>query len=88
MAQGTGFHSYNDILDMAERVLVDLSTLLGNKTYFFGEQPSSLDATAYGFLAPLTLGSTHSPLIERAQKHTKLKQFCERIRDVYFDGKA
>lgn len=88
MAQGTGFHSYDDILDMAERVLADLSTLLGDKTYFFGEQPSSLDATAYGFLAPLTLSNSHSLLIERAQKYTKLKEFCERIRDEYFDGKA
>uniref|UniRef100_A0A915M773 Glutathione S-transferase n=1 Tax=Meloidogyne javanica TaxID=6303 RepID=A0A915M773_MELJA len=50
-AQGYGRHSVNEIEDIAKKDLMALSIFLGEKPYFFGNQPSTLDAIAFGFLA-------------------------------------
>ena len=41
-AQGYGRHSANEIEDIAKKDLMALSTFLGEKPYFFGNQPSTV----------------------------------------------
>jgi glutathione S-transferase len=67
--QGYGRHSENEIFDIAKRDLTALSTLLGDKPYFFGTIPSTLDATAFGLLAQII----DTPLYK-----TDIKEFIEK----------
>ena len=50
----------------------------------FGEQPSSLDATVYGFLCEFILSDIDNAFNERAFSFKNLVQYCERIRDKYY----
>lgn len=54
----------------AEQCLKDMSEILGQKTYLFGNNPCSLDAVVYGFLAPIY----YAPL-EKCDFQVKLKSY-------------
>lgn len=82
--QGLGRHSDDEIMAIAEETLESLSIILGDKKYFFGEKPCSLDAAAYGFLAQVTLSTLDGRLNRTAAKYSNLVRFCERIRREYF----
>jgi len=82
--QGVGRHSDEEILQMAGETLQSLSGLLGDKAYFFGEQPSTLDATAFGFLCEFILSDINNAFSERACEHENLVAYCQRIRDLYY----
>lgn len=81
---GIGKHSDEEIMRIAENTLANLSVLLADKPYFFGESPSTLDAVVYGFVAQVTLVDLENPLIKRARKHQNLVAFCHRIQATYY----
>ncbi len=82
--QGFGRHSDEEILAMTTEMFQALSDLLGDKTYFLGEKPSTLDATAYGFLCEFILSDIHNSFSERARRFDNLVRYCGRIRDEYY----
>ncbi len=82
--QGMGRHSDEEILAIGRSILQDLSILLGDKPYFFGNKPSSLDAVAYGFLAQVILSELDSAMKPIACEFTNLVNFCQRIQDEFY----
>jgi glutathione S-transferase len=58
-----------EIDEIAKRDLMALSSLLGDKPYFFGTTPSTLDATAFGVIALIT----DAPI-----DNSNIKQFVEK----------
>lgn len=82
--QGMGRHSDKEILAIGRDILQDLSVLLGDKPYFFGDKPSSLDAAAYGFLAQVILSELDSAMKPIACEFTNLVNFCQRIQDEFY----
>ncbi len=83
-SQGMGRHSREEIHALGCRDLTALADFLGDKPYLMGEQPCSLDAVAYGFLANLLWVPLDSPLKLHAQKYPHLTHFCERMRARYY----
>ena len=47
---GIGLHSQEEIFALGREDIIALASFLGDKAYFMGDQPSTLDATAFGFL--------------------------------------
>jgi len=88
MKHGIGKHTDAEILEIAQDTLENLSTLLGDKKYFFGEKPSTLDAAAYSFLAQLTISNLDTPLHRMAKGFDNLVSYCRRITDNYFPDTA
>lgn len=84
ISHGLGRHSETEILSMARYYLKSLSTLLGNKTYFMGDQPCTLDVTAYGFLAQMVLTNIDNPLNQAAAQHDNLVKFCRQFHEKYY----
>lgn len=82
--QGMGRHCEQEILQITEHNLQSLSRLLGDKTYFFGPQKCSFDATAYGHLAQLILADFSHPINERARQFENLVDYCQRIQQEYY----
>uniref|UniRef100_A0AC34RS89 Glutathione S-transferase n=1 Tax=Panagrolaimus sp. JU765 TaxID=591449 RepID=A0AC34RS89_9BILA len=84
--QGMGRNSLQEVVEIMKRDLSALSTLLGDKPYFFGNKPTSFDATAFGQLAQVFY--TPQPVddvINFAEKTTpNLKAFVERIKKQYW----
>lgn len=83
-AQGMGRHSREEILGFAKTDLLSLSVFLGEKPYFLGPQPTSLDATMYGFLIQQIWVPWDSPLKQYAQTLSNLVRFCERMKQQYW----
>jgi glutathione S-transferase len=52
--------------------------------YFLGDAPSTLDATAYAFLANLLWVPVESPLKVHARQYPQLEAYCRRMRERYY----
>lgn len=82
--QGITNHSCDEIKQICRNTLQSLSDLLGDKDYFFGDKPSSLDATAYAFLAEFILVNFDNPFNQIAREYTVLVNYCQRIQQEYY----
>ncbi|XP_046749580.1 metaxin-1 [Diprion similis] len=75
----------NAVYSEAQKCLTLLSTRLGEREYFFGPHPTSLDAIIYSYLAPLLKAPLPNPAL---QNHLKacinLVKFVTRISQKYF----
>ncbi|MEW6982335.1 glutathione S-transferase family protein [Colwelliaceae bacterium 6471] len=82
--QGIGRHSETEVLTIADEHFSALSTLLGDKDYFFGPQPSSFDAVAYAMLCQFISVEYFNNFNHQAKKHQNLVRYCQRIEDKYY----
>ena len=84
LGHGIGRLSPAEAFDLGREDLDALSGFLGGKPYFLGDQPSSLDASAYGILVN-TLGCPiESPLKEHALTKANLVDYCKRMQAEFF----
>jgi glutathione S-transferase len=81
---GMGRHTREEIHAIGKRDITALADFLGDKPYFMGEQPSSLDATAYAFLANLLWPPVESALKQHAARYPSLEAYCQRMRARYY----
>lgn len=72
--------SSEQIHELLDKNLSALSQVLSDKTYFFGDQPSLLDAVAYGTLSQFMLSELDNSYNQRAKLHTNLVLYCQRLR--------
>lgn len=85
-AQGTGRHSRDEIFAIGCRDVSALSEILGAQPFFLGDEPSSIDATGYAFLANLLWVPIDLPIRAHALKLPNLQDYCERMKARYFAG--
>lgn len=83
-AQGTGRHAPEDIYATANEDIAALAELLGDKQFFLGDSPSSVDATAYAFLGLLLWTPLPAALEDCVKKHANLVAYCERMKAQYY----
>jgi glutathione S-transferase len=81
---GMGRHSQEEIHDIGRRDITALAGFLDDKPYFMGNEPCSLDATAYAFLANLVWPPVESALKQHAKQYPKLEAYCQRMRSQYY----
>jgi len=77
--QGLGRHSDEEIAYLGARTLFALSGILGEKTYFLGEEASSVDATAFAMIAGVITPYFDSKLRDAALRCTNLVAYSERM---------
>ncbi len=82
--QGTGRLSEDDIFSLAIEDLSALAVFLGEKKYFMGTKPTTIDATVYGFMINIIACPIESPIKYFIVKHQRLKEYCQRMQDRYF----
>jgi glutathione S-transferase len=87
-SHGMGRHSEAEIHAIGKRDITALADFLADKPFFMGDQPCSLDATAYGFLANLIWPPVESALKQHALKYPQLEAYCQRMRSRYYPGAA
>ncbi len=83
-AQGMGRLTQDEVLELSNQVLHSLSVLLGDKPYFFGREPASFDAIAYGHLAGMILSEFIGPFVDQAKSYDNLVAYCQRIQAEFF----
>ncbi len=83
-SQGTGRHTPDEIYRFGLQSLSAIETQLDDHDFMLGDAPSSLDATAYGFLAQLTDTDFLNPLNSKAQSTPSVVAYCARMKQRYF----
>jgi glutathione S-transferase len=81
---GMGRHSREEIQAIGRADLTALGDFLGAKPYFMGGQPTSLDASAYAFLANILWAPLETPLKARAQRYPHFEAYCRRMKARYY----
>ncbi|KAH7731652.1 metaxin 2 [Aphelenchoides avenae] len=77
--------SMDEVVRHCDRCFRALSAKLGNHTYFIGDQPTELDALAFGHLYTiLTTPLPNMRIAEALKKHQNLIAFCTRIDNELF----
>ena len=81
---GVGAFTDHEIDIRGKKDLDAISLILGDQTFFHGQQPSSVDATVYAFLFQILRAPYTSSLKAAAQSHENLSAYVERIYDRWF----
>ncbi|MEJ0063658.1 MAG: glutathione S-transferase family protein [Alphaproteobacteria bacterium] len=82
--QGTGRHGPDEIAAFGKADIKAASTFLGDKKFFMGEQPTSVDATAYPFLIGFAIEPFPSPVQDEIRKHPNLMGYMDRMRRKFY----
>lgn len=83
-ARGVGRHDHAQIVHLGAVVLDAIDELLGDGPFFFGETPSDIDATVFGFLALVHWTPAESPVWDHFRARPRLGAYCERMLARYF----
>lgn len=82
--QGTGRHSRAEVLELAYKLLDAIAVTLGDKPYFAGNDITSVDATAFGFLANIVWVPFNCPLKQHLEKHKNILNYCDRMWKTFY----
>jgi glutathione S-transferase len=85
-AAGMGRHSRHEVAEIARRDLDALAVCLGAKDFFFGNEPTSFDATAFAFLANTLHGPGRLADETGMRSMANLTAFSDRMWDRCFPG--
>ena len=86
--QGLGRHSDEAIVRVGPRELTALSEFLADKPYLLGDEPTTVDCSAFGLVSNIVWPPIESALKQHARGLDNLVTYCERIRDGYFGDLA
>jgi len=88
-SHGVGRHSREEIYAMGSADVTALAAYLGEKPFFHGDRPTTLDAVAYAYIANLIWVPIESPVKQHALAHPNLKAYCRRMKERYYtDGES
>lgn len=82
--QGMGRHAPAEIYKIMLDDLTAVSAWLGDKRYFMGEQPRTIDATVHAFLCQFLFTPLALPNRAEIDKLANLKPYCERLHQELF----
>jgi glutathione S-transferase len=77
--QGTIRHTPEEIYALGARDIDALATQLGDRPYMLGDRPTSLDATAAGFLVNILEAPLETKLKADTSRHANLVAYSERM---------
>lgn len=87
-AHGMGRHSEEEIVQITCADLQALSDFLGDKPFFMGDNPTTLDATAYAYIGNFIKPPYKSPIVDHALQLSNLCQHYERMTQEFFHEKS
>lgn len=76
---GTGRHNSDEIFHLGKVDLDALSSFLGDKAYFMGDKPTTLDTSAFGILINTVGSPIKSPVQDYGLSKKNLVDYCDRM---------
>jgi len=83
-AHGLGRHQPEEILALGKADVSAVATMLGDKPFLFGEQPTSFDAVVYAFIVSITAFPVDSPFKRFTQEQRNLVRLVDHFQQRYF----
>lgn len=84
LGHGMGVHTQAEIYKLGMQDLTAIATHLGDKTFFMGDQPTSIDACVYAYLGNLLESDLQSPMITYVKTHPAFVAYCARMKERYY----
>ena len=81
---GIGRHTPHEIYEIGIADITAIGEFLGDKPYFMGDRPSTVDATIYAYMVNFIAPPIESPAKEHARKQGNLLNHCRRMQQKYF----
>lgn len=82
--QGLGRHTVEEIHGMAVADVTALADYLGEKPFFLGDRPTSIDATVHAHIANIIVPPIDSPAKRHALGFPNLEAYCRRMKEAYY----
>ena len=82
--QGIGRHSEAEVEQITRHALQSVADMLGDKLWFMGDKPTTLDVVAYAFLAQSIVSEFDNKMTRIARSYDNLVAFCQRIHEQYY----
>ena len=84
-SHGIGRHSEEELYGIAERDLLAVSAILGQKKFLFGEKPCLADVAVFAFITGSAWDCPRSPFAELAKsKAQNLQKQAQRMKELYY----
>jgi glutathione S-transferase len=83
-AQGTGRHTAAEVAAMGIADFDAIAELLGDKPFFLGDAPRTVDCTLFAFLEAVLPFPIDSPLKDKIKGHANLVAYRQRVRDRWW----
>jgi glutathione S-transferase len=80
--QGIGRYEPQDVYKRGIADLSAVASLIGERGFLFGPQPTSIDAAIYGFVANIYFYDIDTPLKRFVASHRDLARHCNAIHDA------
>ncbi len=81
---GLGRHNRDEVYQFGKNDITAIATQLANQPFIFGDQPTSIDASAYAFLANILDVPMPSPLQDHAKAQSNLVSYCQRMKERFY----
>ncbi|MBA3397781.1 MAG: glutathione S-transferase C-terminal domain-containing protein [Deltaproteobacteria bacterium] len=82
--QGTGRHTLEEAMAMGAADFAAIAELLGNKPFFLGDKPRTVDCTLFAFVEGVLAFPVDSALKASVGSHENLVAYRQRIRDRWW----
>lgn len=76
---GMGRHSASEVTTLATRSIDAIADKLGSRAFFFGEEPSGIDATIFAFIAGALCPHFDTPIRTAAERRANLRRYVGRM---------
>ncbi len=87
-AHGLGRHSRAEIGELGARSIDAIADFLGSKPFFFGREPTGVDATLFAFAAGALCPVFTAPLRSAAERHENLRAYVGRMTARYYPERS
>jgi glutathione S-transferase len=81
---GVGRHSPEEIADLGKADMQAISDVLEDKTFLFGDEPTSYDAVVFAFLAGQLFVPIETPVKAFVQSKSNLRAYTDRVDKRWF----
>lgn len=81
-AQGIGHLKPDEVMAEVSRDVIALAHILADRPYFGGDNPRSVDCTAYAFLAGIIMTPIASPLQQAVAAQSNLMDYHRRMKEL------
>ena len=84
-SHGIGRHTEQELCGIAERDLLAVSEILGQKKFLFGDKPCLADAAIFAFIAACAWDIPGSPIGQLTKSKAKnLDKHAQRMKELYY----
>lgn len=83
-ARGMARHDHAEIVHQGKLALDTVDEMIGEGPFFFGDKPTEIDATVFGFMSLVHWTPAESPVWDHFRERTRLGAYCQRMLERYY----